>query len=117
MKIKEIIETLHCKVICGNEHIENTDVTAGFSSDLMSDVLTLDFPPHEILLITGLCNLQALRTAEMADIKCILFVRDKSPTEEMIELGIENEMILLQYSGSMFKTSGLLYKAGLNYIY
>jgi hypothetical protein len=116
MEISKIVELLGCKIVCGHDLIDQVEVTSACSSDLMSDVLTLEHP-HTILLITGLCNLQALRTAEMADIKCILFVRDKHLNLDMIKLGQENEMILMEYSGSMFKTAGLLYEAGIKYVY
>jgi hypothetical protein len=55
-----------------------------FSSDLMSDVLTLD--EDNILLITGLANLQLISTAEMADINAVLLARGKQASTEMIEL-------------------------------
>jgi hypothetical protein len=50
----------------------------------MSDVLTLD--QDNVVLITGLATLQTIRTAEMADINCIIFVRNKRATSEMIRL-------------------------------
>lgn len=115
MKITEIINILGCKVISGFDFIEDATIDAAFSSDLMSDVLTLD--SSRVLLITGLCNLQAIRTAEMADIKCILFVRDKKPTEEMIALAVENDMVILQSSLSLFRVSGMLYQAGVQPVY
>lgn len=115
MKISEVINILGCKVISGFDFIEDAFIETAFSSDLMSDVLTLD--ESNVLLLTGLCNLQSIRTAEMAEIKCILFVRDKRPTQEMISLATENDMILLEYPGSMFKASGLLYNAGVQPVY
>ncbi len=90
-------------------------IAKGFASDLMSDVLTLD--TDDLLLITGLTNMQTLRTAEMADISCVLFVRDKRVTDEMKKLAIENEMVLLECKYSMFKTIGMLFEAGLKPVY
>jgi hypothetical protein len=89
--------------------------TRAFSSDLMSDVLTLKH--DDILLITGLANLQTIRTAEMADITCIVFVRNKKVTPEMVEIAEEAGIALMECRYSMFKTSGLLYQAGLKPIY
>ena len=115
MKISEVVNILGCKVVAGFDFIEDTAIEAAFSSDLMSDVLTMDHP--KVLLITGLCNLQAIRTAEMADIKTILFERDKKPTEEMIALAEENDMIVLQSSLSLYRVSGILYQAELPPVY
>lgn len=87
----------------------------GFACDLMSDVLMLD--ADELLLVTGLCNTQTIRTAEMSDVKCILFVRDKKATPEMIELAEQNGIVLLESPYSMFRAVGLLAKEGIEPIF
>jgi hypothetical protein len=114
MKISEVIKSAEATVVCGQHRI-GEHVSRAFSSDLMSDVLTLD--SEEILLITGLANTQSIRTAEMADIHFILLVRNKKATPEMIELALENGMVLMETSFSLFKTSGILFQAGLNPVY
>ena len=74
MKLKEIAVILDATISCGADKIEE-EVEMGYSSDLMSDVLTLD--TDNLILLTGMVNLQAIRTAEMADIRAIVFVRNK----------------------------------------
>ena len=71
-------------VVCGNGR-EDHEVQCAFASDLMSDVLTLDC--NGVLLVTGLCNMQTIRTAEMADVSCILFVRGKKATPDIFTTG------------------------------
>ncbi len=114
MKIKEIVNIINGNVVCGKE-LMDIDVQKGFASDLMSDVLTLD--TDNILLITGLANLQAIRTAEMSDISCIIFARNKKITQDMIDLAAENNMVLIECACSVFKTAGELYKAGINPVF
>jgi predicted transcriptional regulator len=114
MKIEELKRLLNATVICGNDRMSD-QVHYAFASDLMSDVLTLD--SEKMLLITGLCNTQTLRTAEMADIYCILFVRGKKVTPEMKVLANENNMIILECCYSMFKTAGILFSNGLKPVY
>ena len=114
MKLREIAAVLDATISCGANRLED-EVEMGYSSDLMSDVLTLD--TDNLILITGLVNLQAIRTAEMADIRAIVFVRNKKATGQMIELACENGMCILESPYSLFKSSGLLYKAGLMPIY
>jgi len=114
MKISEIIEVLDATVACGQSYIE-TNIERGFASDLMSDVLTLD--TDKMVLITGLANMQTIRTVEMADIQCVLFVRNKQITQEMLKLAQEHNMILLQCKYSMFNAVGKLYQAGLKPVY
>ena len=110
MKLKDVVALLDAKVICGSGELERV-MEFAFASDLMSDVLTLK--NDNLLLLTGLANLQTIRTSEMSDINNIIFVRNKKATDEMIELADENKMVLIECGYSMFKTSGLLYNAGL----
>jgi len=114
MKLREIASVLNAKVNCGADKLDQ-EIKMGYSSDLMSDVLTLD--TSNLILITGLVNLQCIRTAEMADIKAIVFVRNKKATAQMLELACENGMCILESPYSLFKSSGLLFQAGLEPIY
>ncbi len=114
MEIQQIQKLTEATVVCGNNG-QGKEVFSAFASDLMSDVLTLDC--NDVLLITGLCNLQTIRTAEMAEGSCILFVRGKKITPEMIELANENQMVLMTTEYSMFRTVGELYTNGLKPIY
>jgi predicted transcriptional regulator len=114
MKLSEVAALTNAEIICGKERMTEM-VDSGFSADLMSDVLTID--TDNLLLITGLSNIQTIRTAEMADIRFILFVRNKKSSDEMIELARENNMVILETSYSLFKTSGILFSAGLYPVY
>jgi hypothetical protein len=114
MSIKEIAVIIDGKVICCEEKI-NTTVEYAFASDLMSDVLTIE--KENLLLITGLANLQTIRTSEMSDISCIIFARDKKIGNEIITLARENKMILVVSPHSVFYIAGELYKAGIKSIY
>lgn len=114
MRINEVVNIIEGKVVCGNVELD-MDVKRGFASDLMSDVLTLD--TDDVLLITGLANLQAIRTAEMSDISCIVFARNKKVSEEMRNLAEESNIILIECAGSVFKTAGKLYGAGIKPVF
>src|SRR5512138_1959359 len=109
MKIADIVNITSGKLICGHENAES-EITHAFSSDLLSDVLTIN--KVGILLITGVANLQTIRTAEMAEVACVLLVRNKKANQEMIELARENGLIIIETPGSMFGTSGILYQGG-----
>jgi hypothetical protein len=77
------------------------------SADLMSDVLSLGWPG--MLLLTGLANIQAVRTASVADIKAVVFVRGKKPSRDAIELAQQSGIPLLSTPLIMFEASGILY--------
>jgi serine kinase of HPr protein (carbohydrate metabolism regulator) len=114
MTIKEINKRIDGHIIC-NEDKDSLEVEYAFSSDLMSDVLTIS--KENMVLITGLTNLQAIRTSEMSDISCIIFARDKKVNSDIISLAKENNMILIESPYSMFRISGELYKAGIKPIF
>lgn len=113
MTLREIAKIIDGKVLLGEDRLDE-EITQGFASDLMSDVLTLKTSP---LLITGLCNVQTIRTCDMASIDHIVIVRNKKPSEEMIELAEENGMVLITSESTLFKACGLLYAAGLQPVY
>lgn len=114
MTVKEVKDILDANILCGEDQ-QNYRIEVAFASDLMSDVLTLK--NDHVLLITGLANLQTIRTAEMSDISCVIFARNKKVTQEMLDLARENSLIVLQCRYSVFKTCGLLFQAGIRPIF
>lgn len=111
MKICEVKDILGAEVLCGEELLDN-EVIYAFGSDLMSDVLA--FVKGKTLLLTGLTNQQVIRTAEMADLGAIVFVRGKKPGEDIVELAKENGIVLLLSRDTMYTASGKLYCRGLD---
>jgi len=89
----------------------NCEVLSGFAADLMSDVLC--FYSARGLLVTGLTNPQAVRTAEMADIAAVLIVRGKTVPPEMVAVAKKVDIPILTTTLSMFEACGRLYHAGL----
>lgn len=110
MKLRKIVELLDCEVIIGETYLDR-EVKFAFGSDLMSDVLA--YTEEDTVLLTGLCNNQVIRTAEMLDLKAIVFVRGKTPSEEVIELAKEDDMLIVKTKHSMYSASGILYSHGL----
>jgi hypothetical protein len=110
MTIEDIRKTLGARFIVGEE-LKDREVHTACGSDMMSDVLA--FMKDQSVLLTGLCNPQVIRTAEMMDIVCIVFVRGKMPEEMMIEMAREKEIALLSTGHRMFSACGLLYEKGL----
>lgn len=110
MTVGDIKRILNAKVICGEDFM-NREVHNACGSDMMSDVLA--FVKDQSVLLTGLCNAQVIRTAEMMDIICIVFVRGKVPDDSMIALADEKEIPLLCTMHRMFSACGMLYESGL----
>ncbi len=114
MTATEITDIIDGKVICCGDKLTSS-LEYAFASDLMSDVLTVE--KDNLILITGLANLQTIRTAEMSDISCIIFARDKKIGSEIVSLAMENNILLIESPHSVFHISGELYKAGIKPIY
>ena len=110
MKISTIKDLLDAEVLCGGNDLDR-DVYSACGSDMMSDVLA--YVKDQAVLLTGLVNAQVIRTAVMMDMLCIVFVRSKAPTEEMLELAQEHRIVLLKTSMRMYDACGQLYAGGL----
>ena len=113
MRPEQICQLLEGEILTTSPGGE--DLQYGFASDLMSDVLTLQ--TDSMLLLTGLTTLQAVRTAEMSDIPCIIFVRGKKVPQAVRQLASDNAITLISTPFSMFRASGLLFEAGLKPIF
>jgi len=111
MLIKEIQKILDAQLLVG-ENLLETEVHTACGSDMMSDVLA--FVKDQAVLITGLLNQQAIRTAAMMDMVCVIFVRGKQPGEDILEVAKENGIAVMTTSYRMFTACGMLYEAGLN---
>jgi predicted transcriptional regulator len=110
MKISEIKRILGAELICGEEFLENEVFTA-CGSDMMSDVLA--YVKEQAVLLSGLVNPQVVRTAEMMDMKCIVFVRGKKPPQDVIDLATESGIVILRTEERMYVACGRLYENGL----
>jgi predicted transcriptional regulator len=110
MTIEQVAQILNAEFICCEENKHN-EVNSACGSDMMSDVLA--YVKDQSVLITGLCNPQVVRTAEMMDMVCIVFVRGKRPSEEAIALAKQKGLVMMTTHRRMFSACGLLYTAGL----
>ena len=110
MKICTIRELLDAQVLVGEENL-GRHVYSACGSDMMSDVLA--YVKDQAVLMTGLVNAQVIRTAEMMDLVCIVFVRSKQPTEEMLRLAEESGIVVMSTKKRMYEACGILYSNGL----
>ena len=110
MKLSKVRELLDAEVLCCDEALDG-EVKSACGSDMMSDVLA--FVKDQSILLTGLVNPQVVRTAEMMDMRCIVFVRSKLPTDEMLALAEEAGIVVMTTPLRMFEACGILYSGGL----
>ena len=107
-KIIQIVEGTVLNPTVSTEH----EIKGGCGADLMSDVLAAIQP--EAVLLTGLCNPQVVRTAQMADVRAIIFVRGKEPLPETLEIATEENIPIITSKYGMFELCGRLYRSGLH---
>ncbi|HWQ57635.1 MAG TPA: DRTGG domain-containing protein [Clostridia bacterium] len=103
---------LDARVLCGDEHLEQVEIDSAFGADMMSDMLAYQLD-QSTLVLTGTVNQHVIRTVEMLDIRCIVFVRGKTVPEEIVGGAQELGLILLHTDKTLFTACGLLYEAGL----
>jgi hypothetical protein len=110
MKTEQLIEVIKGKLINPSADT-GREIKGGCGADLMSDVLASIQP--EAVLLTGLTNPQVVRTAQMADVAAIVFVRGKLPPAETVDLATKENIPLITTPFGMFELCGRLHKAGL----
>ncbi len=110
MTVREAKQIVEAQFYCGEE-LADVEVRCACGADLMSDVMA--FVKDQVLLLTGLVNPQVIRTAELLDIKVIVFVRGKHPSADMVDMAKDLGIALLSSKLSMYVACGRLYEAGL----
>ncbi len=110
MNLRDLIRIIDGTLITSPVNL-NREIKGGFGADLMSDVLASIQP--EAVLVTGLCNPQVVRTAQMSDVAAIVLVRGKQPPEETVRLAHEESVPLISTPYGMFEVCGRLHEAGL----
>ena len=110
MKLSEVINLINGTIINNSVDLE-WEIKGGCGADLMSDVLAAIQP--DAVLLTGLCNPQVVRTAQMADVRAIILVRGKQPPRETIDLAKQENIPIISSPYGMFEICGRLYQAGL----
>jgi predicted transcriptional regulator len=110
MNLSTLIKLINGKLLT-EQTPDDAEISGAMGADLMSDVLASIKP--EAALLTGLCNPQVIRTATIADIRAIIFVRGKQPDSEAITLANEESIPLITTKLGLFEACGILYQAGL----
>jgi len=110
MNVRELISLIEGELIINGTDLDR-EIKGGCGADLMSDVLASIQP--EAVLLTGLCNPQVVRTAQMADVTAIIFVRGKIPPQQTIDLATKERIALITSRFGMFELCGRLFQAGL----
>jgi predicted transcriptional regulator len=107
LTLAKVRDLLDAEVLNGEDL--SIKVEAIGAADLLSDVLATSKPGT--LLLTGLISPQVIRTAVVADLCGVVFVRGKKPGDEILSLARESRIPVLGTPLKMFEAAGLLYMA------
>lgn len=110
MTLAAIRDLLNADVLAGDGRLD-IEVDTAVASDAMSAVLAAPHPGA--LLITGLTNIQSVRTALISYLSAILYVRSARPHESVIQLARERQLVLMVTSLGMFDSCGVLHRHGI----
>ena len=110
MKLAEIKDILECEVLTGEDDL-STEVETVVASDGMSEILAFAHPGA--LMITGLTNVQSVRTADIANVRALIYIRGKRPDDRAIKLAKKSNIPVLATALGMFDVCGILRERGL----
>ncbi len=111
MILRDLVTLIRAELLCGEDLLDSIDIECAYGADLMSDVLAFARPGS--LLLTGLTNIQIVRTAQMLDLPSVVFIRGKKPQEAAVKLASQIKMPILVCQMSMFETCGILFQKGI----
>ena len=111
MLLAEIVALLGCEDLLDLDGAGRIEIAGCFAADLMSEVLA--FSDHGSLLVTGLTNVQSVHTADVVDVRAILYVNGKRPHAPVLALARKRGLPLLSTHLTMYEACGLLHRGGL----
>ncbi len=111
MKLKEIVERLGFEVKTGAGSLD-TEVTGGYASDLLSDVLANSQEGNIWVTLQTHQNIVAI--ASIKELAVIALVNNRQPTEETISKAEEEDMPIIISSLPAFELIGRLYEMGIS---
>jgi predicted transcriptional regulator len=110
MKLSEIVDKLDATLLTGADKLDK-DISRCGASDLMSDILAA--LSEDSILLTGLTTVQVIRTATVAGVGAVIFVRGKKAPPEVIAMAEAQGLPLISSPYSMFVSCGRLHAANL----
>lgn len=110
MKLADVRDLLSCEVLTGGDRLDSEADTA-IASEAMSAVLA--HPHPHAVLITQLATVQSVRTAVVAFVSAIVYVRGARPSETTVQIAREKGIVLLSTRLGMFECCGILHSEGI----
>lgn len=110
MKLHKIVEKMRFEVKSGEGNLDR-EVTGGYASDMLSDVLANSKPGA--LWVTHQTHLNIVAVASTKDLAGIVIVNGRVPPGETVNKAIDEGIPLMLAKDSAFQVVGELYSMGL----
>lgn len=110
MTLDDVRELLKCKLLTPDADLSK-EIKEVVASDGMSEILA--FARSDELMITGLTNIQSIRTADIAGVSAVIYCRGKCPADNVVEFARRKNIPVLVTDMVMFDICGILYNKGL----
>lgn len=108
MKLSEIIAQLGLKPLV---EIRDTEVTAAYASDLLSDVVGHAKPGT--VLITVQMHRNVVAVSSLVNLSAVVLTHDRIPEDDVLATARENGVNMLATADSTFTVAGRLYALGI----
>ena len=105
--LKELMPLIDGKVLTKNNDLENIEITNGYASDLLSDVMGNAKEGH--LWITIMRHLNVIAVASLTGLPAVVFAKNILPNQTVILNANEENVCLINRSLSTFEIAGILY--------
>lgn len=111
MKLDDIARELGLTELTQHVPHEETDVTRGYASDLLSDVLA--HAPAGGVLVTLQIHLNVIAVASHAELSAVIFAGGRRPDDEVLAKAEAEGLVLFSAAPDTFDVVGRLYALGL----
>ena len=106
MILKEVVEKLKLQVLMGQDQLD-TEVTGGYTSDLLSDVIANGKAKN--LWITLQTHQNIIAVAKLKDLAGIIIINNRKPDGDTLQRAKEENVPLFVSGDTAFMESGKLY--------
>ena len=110
MKLQDIVRKLDLEVVSGEKNLDR-EVTRGYSSDLMSDVIANT--GKDDLWVTLQTHINIVAVASMKELAAIVLINGRRPERETLNRAVQEEVTILVSSLPSFEVIGRLYSYGI----
>jgi hypothetical protein len=112
MRLQELAETLGLEELTSATDADaDEDVTQGYASDLLSDVLA--HAPEGGVLITLQVHLNVIAVASHAGLRAVIFSCGRMPDDDILQRAAAERLSLYGSKADTFELVGRLYELGL----